>query len=510
MNWKKIKSSSIILMLVIVFSKLIGMCRDVVLANYFGTTHISDAYLTASSVPTLLFYFIGHALSTAFLPMYNKVKHEQGKEKADGYASNLLTIALLICTVIVAFLVIFPGAVIKIFAPGFSGEAVKLASSFVQISAVSLYFMTVISIWTGYLQSVNNFIIPAFISVPRNVIIMISIYCAATIHISILGVGLLLCYVAEMVLLYPFVRRAGYRIRLNANTQSPELKETLYVVLPILLGTSIGQINKIVDKAIASTIAEGAVSAMSYASVINNAIQEVLVTGLITILFASCAALVAQGKHKEVKDKLFNTTSTFIAVLIPATVGLLLLSRQIVTCLLLRGSFDETSVQMTTGALCCYTVGLCFLALRDAFVKVFYAYKMTGIATKVSIAAILISIVMKLLLAKPLGIYGLALSTSFSAVIHSAALYILLRKKMDSLGTKKLIGISAKVIVATAVMAVAVLAMLRCTQGYSDLVKLIVCSLTGVAVYGAAALLLGVPVARKIVGIVLKKKIRGA
>ena len=87
-------------MAIIVFSKLLGMFRDVVLANYFGTSNVSDAYLIASSVPTLLFYFIGHALSTSFLPMYNKIKQEKGESAANRYTNNLMTISLLISTLI--------------------------------------------------------------------------------------------------------------------------------------------------------------------------------------------------------------------------------------------------------------------------------------------------------------------------------------------------------------------------------------------------------------------------
>lgn len=508
MNFKKIKSSALVLTAVVVLSKLLGMCRDVVLANYFGTSNISDAYLTASTVPTLLFYFIGHALTTAFLPMYNKVKHARGKENADAYANNLMTISLLLSTVLVFFLLVFPTAVVKIFAPGFGADTVKLAASFIRISAVSLYFMTVISIWTGYLQSINNFIIPAFISVPRNLIIMLSISCAATIHISILGIGLLLAYVAEMLLLLPFVKKSGYRLQLKADFRSPDIQETLYIVLPIILGTSISQINKIIDKAIASTVVEGAVSALSYASVINNAIQEVLVTSLITILFADCAKLVAQEKHEEVKAKLFHTTTTFISVLLPATVGLFLLARQIVTCLLLRGNFDELSAQMTTTAFCCYTFGLCFLALRDTFVKVLYAYKKTSIATKTSAAVIIVSIVLKITLSKPFGVNGLALATSFSAVIHSVLLYITLKKTIGSLNSKQLLVVTLKAISATVIMAISVLYVLNLTQNNPEIVRLCLCIAVGIIVYAVAAILVKLPLATQVLDFIFKQKRR--
>ena len=175
LSLKSVNSNTLVLMGVIVFAKLLGMLREVFLANYYGTSGISDAYLIASSVPTLLFYFIGHALSTSFLPMYNKVKEEKGEDEANRYANNLLTVSLLICTLIVAVLLAFPGVVVKLFAAGFVDETAALAAYFIRICAVSLYFMTVVSVWSGYLQAKNSFIIPAIVSVPRNLIVIASI-----------------------------------------------------------------------------------------------------------------------------------------------------------------------------------------------------------------------------------------------------------------------------------------------------------------------------------------------
>jgi putative peptidoglycan lipid II flippase len=131
--------------------------------------------------------------------------------------------------------------------------------------------------------------------------------------------------------------------------------------MPIMLGVSVSQVNNIIDKSIASTVVEGGISALSYASIINNAVQEVLVTGIITILFANCATLVAKGEHELVKIKLSSTLQTFLTVLIPASCGVIILARPLVVCILGRGNFNENSVKMTVGALCCYTIGLSFL-----------------------------------------------------------------------------------------------------------------------------------------------------
>ena len=441
------------LMVVIIIAKVIGMLRDVVLANYFGTSYISDAYLIASSVPTLLFYFIGHALSTAYIPMFNRVRQAQGKKCAEIYTDHLISAALLLCTVIAAVLLIWPNAVVKVFAVGFDDKTAAIAARFIRIGTSSIYLMTFVHVFGGYLQANGQFLVPAAISVPRNIVIILSIIIAAAIHIDILGWGLLFAYIAELLLLIPFVLKKGYCYKPIWNLKDTYMEETMYLILPILLGTCVGQVNKIVDRSLASTVTEGGVSALSYASILNTAVQEVLVTGIITVLFASCAELVVKDEHEQVKDKLKNTINTMLFLLIPASVGIILLAEPIVKVVLCRGAFDDASIRLTTGALRCYTVGLVFLAVRDTLVKVFYAYKDTKTTTVTSIIAILLNLILNFVFVRFIGTNGLALSTSLSAIFNSIALYIFLKKKIGNFGTKENLIVGLKSVISSVVMA---------------------------------------------------------
>ena len=487
----QIAQSSLTLMLVITVAKLIGMLRDVVLANYFGTTNVSDAYLIAVSIPSYLFFFIGHSLSTAYLPMYNKIRHEQGEEKAQRYTNALISLAMVISTVIVAVLLLFPEVLVRIFAAGFDDATLKLTSKFVRISAVSLYFMTVINVWGGYLHAKDNYLVPASISLPRNAMIMISIVLAATFHVNFLGVGLLCAYIAEFLLLLPFVLKKGFKPRFSLEYKTPEIKETMYLVLPILLGVAVGQINKIIDRSVASTVVDGGISALTYACILNNAVQEILVTGIITILFAKCASWVAEGKHKLVKKKLSQTVNTMVFLLVPASCGIIACGRLIVKCILCRGEFDERSLQLTTGSLCCYTVGLLFLALRDTFVKVCYAYKNTKVTTISSTIAIAVNIVLNLILSRFLGINGLALATSISAVVNFFILYVYLHKKLRGFGLGQSLVVLLQTSLASAGMFVSIwwIQPKLLQTGMGELLVLFLCVGIGVLVYGVLSLL---------------------
>lgn len=456
MNWKKMGQNSITLMFVIIVSKLIGMFRDIVLANYFGTTNISDAYLIASSVPVLLFYFIGHSLATAYIPMYNRVKVEKGVDGAQRYSNNLLNISFLLSTLIVIALLLCPDIAVKLFAVGFDAETAQIAARLIRISAPSIYLMTIVQICGGFLNANKSFLAPAAISLPRNAAIVVSVVLAASLGTDILGWGLLASYILEFLFLMPFVFKKGYRYKPVITLKDENIKETLYVVTPILIGMCVGQVNKIVDRSMASMVVEGGISALSYASIINNAVQEVLVTGIITILFASCSELVAKNEHEKVKKKILSTINTMIFLLVPASIGVIVLAEPLVSLVLCRGSFDGNSLKMTVGALRCYTVGLLFLAIRDTLVKVFYAYKQTKTTTITSTISILINIVLNIVLSKIIGINGLAISTSISAIFNCIALYILLRKKIGDFGTKKSLHILIKCLIGSVIMGAAV------------------------------------------------------
>lgn len=460
MKSNNLKKSAIALIAISLVCKLIGMLRDIVLAYYFGTSSVTDAYMIAASVPTAVFYFVGNSISTAFLPMYNQIRRRNGEGKALDYTNNLTCISLIVVSVLVAALLIFTGPILKLFAPGFDADTMALTIRLVRICAASLFFMTIISIWTGYLQAHSNFAAPGAVSLARNTMIIASVVIAANIGAHFLGVGLLLAYVAECVLLLPFVIRAKFRPKLAARFREKEVSETLFLVLPILLGVGVGQINKIIDRSIASTISDGGVSALSYASIINLAIETILVSGVISILFAHCAELAAQGQHKKVKNRLSATVDMLSFLLLPTTAGVIVLAREIVTTIFSRGSFDAASVTMTTGALRFYSCGIVFLAVRDSLVKLFYAYKDTKTTTITSVISIGINIGLNLLLSRWFGINGLAASTSIAAAIHCISLYFILRKRIGDFGLKKSLNSISKSVLASLIMA-ALLQILR-------------------------------------------------
>lgn len=491
MKKNRIKSNIGILMLVIIFSKLIGMSRDIVLANFFGTSSTSDAYIIAVSIPVLIFYLIGHAISTSYIPMYTKIRSDYGVIKADSYSNNITNISLIISIVIFVLLLFFPETVIKLFAAGFSQETISLSARFVRLSAFSIFFMIFINIFSAYLNVYRNFLVPASVSVPRNIVILFSIYLAYKYDIIFLGLGILLAYFAEFLFILIFVKMNGYKFKCKVNFKDDKVKETLFMVVPILISTGVSQINKIIDKSIASTIVEGGVSALNYASVINNGIQEVLVTGIITVMFANFAYLVAKGELDKVKEGLSKSINYMAFFLIPTTIGIIIFSKEIVIILFSRGVFDEASILMTSNSLIFYSIGLFFIAVRDIVIKVFYSFNNTRITTIVSIISIIINIVLNFVFSKVMGIKGLAFATSISAIFNSLVLYVLIRRKIGDFDSKETLFVIIKSLISSIVMCI-ILLVLKDTDFLNNylFIKLFILVAGGVLIYFITSIIL--------------------
>ena len=484
-----------VLMAVVIVAKLVGMLRDMVLANYFGTSAVSDAYIIASTVPTTLFFFIGQSIQTSFLPIFNRVRLAGGEEKGLRYTNNLLSVVGLVCVILVSLLLLLSSQIVGLFASGFDAPTAALAARFVRICAPSLFAMSLVSLFTGYPHAHESFLPVAAMSLPRNAFIMLSIVLAAKYDLDWLGWGLLLAYMGELLLLAPFAVRKGYRLRPVLQLRDPDLEETGKMVAPVLLGLGVSRINKIIDRSLASTVVTGGVSALSYASIINIAVQEILVTSLITVLFASCSELISKKRDEEAKKQLHQTIDLLLTLFIPASLALILLARPVISVVLGRGQFNEQSLELTMGAYRCYTAGLLFLALKDVLVRMFYAYKDTKTATVTSVVSILLNIALNLSLYRWLGLNGLAIATAISTTVHSLALYVLLRKRIGDYGLRDSLSVALKSALGSAVMLAALIALQKLLPSLADraLLQLAVLVPAGVLVYAGMELLLKNP-----------------
>ena len=184
------KKNIAIIILITLFTKALGFVREIVLTYFFGATAISDVYLIAQTIPTTLFALVGTGLATTFIPIFSKVETEEGEESALRFSSNVMNLVLVICSVLILIVLIFTPQVVKVFARGFRGETLSLAVTFTRISIFGIYFTSLVYILNAYLQLKDEFIIPALISLPMNLVLIMFYAAASRFGNILLGYGL--------------------------------------------------------------------------------------------------------------------------------------------------------------------------------------------------------------------------------------------------------------------------------------------------------------------------------
>ncbi len=415
----------------VVITKVFGLLRDSVLAYCYGTSKIADAYVIALSIPTVLFASLGKAVSTALVPIYLKHQEDDDLNKTDISSIFLFKIfffGLIISGAILAVIELFPNILVVIFASGFDAETSNICINILRIGAFSIFSMLLTAVCSALAMTKRKYVATTLISLPLNIILIASIFLSMRTSYIVLGYGILLAFSSEFIFLVPFLFKQNIKIK-------PSFRKTGFgidvfkMVIPIIIGSTMSQINHIVDKSIASNFAFGSVSALSYSSTINVAIQELLVTGLLNVMFVEYSKQLIEKEISELKDSTEHILKMLRVLLVPVTIFVLFNSEPIIRILFMRGSFDENSLAMTSLTLMFYSFGIYFVSFRDVIVKVFYANKNAIIPGINSIVSIGINVGLNFLLGHYMGVPGIALATSISAIFSSVFLLIMFQRK---------------------------------------------------------------------------------
>ena len=444
---RKVTKTLFIMSVLAVVAKVFGLLRDSVLAYCYGTSNIADAYVIALSIPTVLFASLGTAISTSLVPIY--LKHQKDDEINKTNISSIFLFkmfffGLIVCSVLLLAIELFPNVFISIFASGFDQETASICINILKIGGFSIFFMLLTAICSALALTKRRYIASTLISLPLNIILIVSIFLSMKTNYIVLGYGILLAFSSEFVLLIPFL--IGQKIRIK-----PSFKRTgssltvIKMIIPILIGSAISQINHIVDKSIASMFSLGSVSALNYASTINVAIQELLVTGLLNVVFVEYSKQLIEKDIGELKENTEHILKMLQVLLVPVTIFVLFNSESIVRILFMRGSFDQYSLRITSITLVFYAIGIYFVSFRDVIVKIFYANKKAFIPAINALISVGLNVGLNFLLGHYMGVFGIALATSIAVITSSLFLLIVFNKKYFKLDFKKHVFQIAKI-----------------------------------------------------------------
>src|SRR5699024_6641654 len=456
-NAKKAAKSVGIIMFFTLAGKFLGFVREMLIASKFGSGDLTDAYFIAMDATTIFMGMIGTALNTTLIPILSEIEVKQGKQGKVDYLNNILNVVFFMSIVFMILGWIFSPAIVKIFAKGFEGEKLQLAIKLHRIGLPIAFFSVAAYIFTGYLENNESFGIPAAKSFPFNFIyIIFLIFLSQKYGIEGLMVASVLAALSQVIIQIPTARRLGYRYEYVFDLKDKYLGKALFLTIPVLIGSTINEVNTIIDKTLASDLVKGSISALSYANKVKGIVLGVFVLAIAKVIFP----ILSRESSKDNKESLVKVINYGINVIliitVPATVGLIVLSEPFVRIFFQRGAFDSRATLMTSQALTFYSLGIVGVAIKIMLSRVYYSLQDTKTPMVNGIIAVIINVIMNLILIGPLKHKGLALATSISAILTSLVFIYGLKKRINAIKIKDYAICLIKTTIASIIMGLVV------------------------------------------------------
>jgi len=492
-------------------SRILGFLRDVVLARIFGAGAGMDVFVVAFQIPNFMRRLFGEgAFSQAFVPVLSEYQstrsHEEVKALADRVAGTLGAVLFAITVIGVIAAPLF----ILLFAPGFSGEPEKLelASYMLRLTFPYLLFISLVAFAGGLLNTYGKFGVPAFTPVFLNLVLIGSaVWLAPHLDepIVALAVGVFLAGVVQLLFQLPYL--AGIRLlpRPRWGWSDPGVQKILRLMAPAIVGSSMAQVNLIVDRIIASFLVTGSISWLYYSDRLLEFPLGIFAIALATVILPGLSK-----RHAEQSMEAFSATLDWalklVAVIaVPAAVGMFVLAGPMLATLFNYGEFGAADVRMASLSLMAYAVGLIAFTLVKVLAPAYFSRQDAKTPVKISIRSMFVNIGLNFVLVVPMVHFGvpgahagLAAATGIAAAYNAAALYRGLRRIGVYRPAAGWGALGAKVLVANLAMAAAIAWLAGPLQAWLDAswdaraLKLAVCVGLGLAVYVAALLAMGV------------------
>lgn len=449
-------TKTVFIMMIFTFgSKLLGLIREMLIAAKFGSGAETDSFFIALTAISLFTIMLTQAINTTTIPLLSEVEANEGKVGKENSTINLLNIVFFISIILAIVGWIIAPLIIKLLAYGFNDEQYELTVFMMRIGLPALIFAGVVGVFRGYLQSESRFTETAASQFPYNfVYIFFLILLGDTFGIIGLMVTSVLAVGSQILLQIPGIRKVGFRYKFFLDIKSKYIKKAAFLVPPVLLSVAVNDVNKLVDKSLASTLIEGSISALNYGNYLKDLVLGVFITTIVSVMFPILSKEANKEKNGSFKNVMANGINYILLITIPATVGVLVLAEPLVRIAFERGAFTSYATNMTAEALIFYSLGFAGMGLRIFLDRVYYSLQDTRTPMINGFIAVGLNIILNLILVNFMEHRGLALATSISATITSLLLLIGLRKKVGSIGLIRNIIVGIKSVGASVVMGV--------------------------------------------------------
>ncbi len=494
-------SAASLIMIMIVASRVLGLIRQRVLANFFAPGDLS-LFFAAFRLPDTIFeVLVFGTFSSAFIPVFTKALKD-GEKRAWEIAGKVVTIGLLIFATAAIVLAIFAPQIYTVIAPGFGdAETIKIAN-LARILFAAQGFFVISYVLTGVLESLRRFLVPALAPLFYNFGIIIgTIILSPSLGLMGPAVGVVIGALAHFLIQYPLSRKLGFRFVWNLRADSG-VKSVGALALPRVIDLAFDQVGKTTELFLSSIISQASYAYYTFA----NTLQLLPVTLFGTSLAKAVLPLLsrADGNLKEYRRILRVAVFQAIFFTLPLSAALIVLRIPMVRLVYGTKIFDWEATVQTGMVLSVYAIGVVSQTLMSILARAFFALHDTKTPVKVSFIGLGLLIVGDLILVKGFGlpVWALAASFSFSTTIEAIILAVLIHKRVGEIISTKFLVHVTKIFTAAVISGFSMYFMIKFfdMKFFFDthytinlLILTIMVFVAGIAIYLAGALLLGVP-----------------
>ncbi len=417
-------------------SRVLGFVRDQVLAIVFGAGATTDVFLVAFKIPNFLRrLFAEGAFATAFVPVFTEYKETRSRAAMLDLAAHVSGTLIIILLLVSTLGVMLSPLIIMLFAPGFIDEPARfdLATHMLRITFPYLFFISLVAYAGSILNTFGKFAIPSFTPVLLN-ICMIAAALALSNHfqtpIVALAWGVFAAGALQLLLQLPFLRRMGLLPRPRWGWRHSGVRRILKLMAPAILGSSVAQINLLLDTIIASFLVAGSLSWLYYSDRLMEFPLGLLGVTLSTVILPRLSREHSLNSSQQFRQTLDWAIRLVLILGLPAAIGLVVLAEPMLLTLFGYGQFLASDARMASYSLIAYSAGLPAFLLIKIFAPAFFARQNTRTPVRIGIIALIANMGYNLLFVLPM-IWldfiaphtGLAIASSVAAWQQAWMLY---------------------------------------------------------------------------------------
>ena len=444
---ESVGASAALISICVIISRITGFARTWAMAFALGSTFVSSSYQVANNLPNMLYELVmGGMLITAFLPVYLSVKKQLGDRRGNEYASNLLTIVVVLLAIVSVLCMVFAGQIIYTQSFYSNQDEMALAVFFFQFFSIQIVFYGASSIVSGLLNANREYFWSSFAPVFNNLIVIASFILYAVIaqtdqNLAFLAIaiGNPLGVFVQMAFQIPALKKVGIRLRPRIDWRDPALVDTLRLGAPAVFVTVCSFATVSAQNAASYVFADNGPSVIAYARLWFTFPYSFLAVPVTTTLFTELSDMQADGNTRGVIAGIIDGTRQILFLMIPMALYLMVFATPLVT-LYHIGAFTADAIGQIASYLAVMAVALPFYGVNAYLNKIFSSIRRMGVFSVINFAAVAAQVAVTLGAAwayqqgLDVTLESIAASTIVSYVIGDVIAFAYLRRHFGPMG----------------------------------------------------------------------------